>query len=91
MTAARPTVTLTAWSPFAGGHQRYWRHPDGRDTIAARLYNNRGSWQAHLRDPAGRELDGVVWFGVTPKQAKANAEVELDRVRREWAPGEVKA
>lgn len=84
-------MTLTTWSPFSGGWLRYWRHPDGSDTIAVRIYNNRDSWQAHLRDPDGREQLPVVWFGIKVKQAKANAEIELDRVRREWDAARVAA
>ena len=76
-------LTLTPWSPFPGGHQRYWRHPDGRDTIACRLYRGAATWEAQLREPDGRQIPTVYWFG-SAKQAKANADIELDRVRREW-------
>ena len=73
-------LTLTPWTPTPGGDLCYWRLPDGRDIVAARVYRNGPKrWNAYLRDQEGRELPGMVIEGKGRREALAVVRAELVR------------
>lgn len=71
------TPTLTDWSAFPGGWICYWRHEDGRDTIAARVYRNgRGRWLVIMFG-----ADGAAMPPTAPEDAKRPAVLREARAR----------
>lgn len=70
-----PPPTLSAWSRFPDHYLCHWRHPDGRDTVAARLYGiSSGGWLVVACGPDGAERPGRFLAPMSAKRAKREAD-----------------